>query len=210
MASAFSEYLPHFAANALGGLDVLGRVKPLGSAGSEKREVDLIADAEARGRQEGREAALIEFEKTRAEDLADFDFRLAEQKQQWVEETAAAIAAQIDGGLAEIEASVSGHVARVLARFLESAVEQRALSELAGLLGAAMVEGTVARIRIAGPETLLASLRQQPAARAAAIEYSVAADKAEVSVTIGDTILETQLAAWGERIVAAVAGESHV
>jgi hypothetical protein len=65
------------------------------------------------------------------------------------------------------------------------------------------------RIRIAGPETLLERLRQHPAARAATIEYSVA-DKAEVSVTIGDTTLETQLTAWGERIVAAVAGESHV
>jgi CYTH domain-containing protein len=98
----------------------------------------------------------------------------------------------------------------VLARFLESAVEQRALSEMAALLGAATAEGAAVRIRIAGPEALLAHLRRQPAARAAAIEYSVAADKAEVSVTIGDTVMETQLAAWGERIVAAVAGDSDV
>jgi hypothetical protein len=210
MASAFSQYLPHFAGTALSSLDILERVKPLGSTASEKRDGDAIAEAEARGRDEGREAARIEFEKARAEDQADFEFRLAEQKQLWVEETAAAIAAQIDGGLAQIETSVSGQVADVLARFLERAVEQRALSELAQLVGAAMAEGTAVRIRIAGPEALLAQLRRQPAARAGAIEYSVAADKAEVSVAIGDTILETQLAAWGERIMAAVAGESHV
>jgi hypothetical protein len=105
---------------------------------------------------------------------------------------------------------VSDQVADVLAKFLERAVEQRALSELAQLVGAAMAEGTAVRIRITGPEALLAQLRGQLAARAAAIEYSVAADKTEVLVAIGDTILETQLSAWGERIAAAVAGESHV
>jgi hypothetical protein len=207
MAAAFSQYLPHFAVNALGGLDLRGRLKPLGSAEPERRDVDAIAEAEARGRRDGAEAARIALEKARAEDQADFDFRLADQKQQWVDETAGAIALQIDTGIAALEASVSGHVARVLARFLDGAVQQRALAEVSQILAAMTTTAPVGRIRIAGPEMLLARLREQPLKCAVAIEY-VPSDKADVSVTIDDTIIETQLTAWGERIIAVV-GESH-
>jgi hypothetical protein len=209
MAAAFSEYLPHFAVNALGSLDFGGRMKPL-SVEPAHRERDVIAEAEARGRREGAEAARIEFERVRTEDQADVEFRLAELKQQWVDETARAVAAQMDTGLAAIEASISGHVAGVLARVLDAAVQQRAIAEVSQILAAMSAGGSIARIRIAGPESLIARLREQPARSAAMVEYVVAADRPDVSVTIDDTVIETQLAAWGERIRAAVVGESHV
>jgi hypothetical protein len=210
MAAAFSQYLPHFAVNALGGIDLKGRIKPLGSAEPARRDIDVVAEAEARGRREGAEAARIEFDKARAEDQADFEFRLADLRQKWVDEAAAAVAAQMDAAVAAIEVSVSGHVARVLARILDSTVQQHAIAEVSQILAAMMTSGAAARIRIAGPETLLARLREQAPPRGAAIEYVVTADKPDVTVTIDDTIIETQLAAWGERITAAVVGGSHV
>jgi hypothetical protein len=209
MTTAFSQYLPHFALDAVGGIDLKGRVKPLGSAEPARRDIDAIAEAEARGRLEGAEAARIEFERRRTEDQSDFEFRLTDLKQKWVEVTAAAVSAQIEAGIAAIDASVSGHVACVLVRILDSALQQRAIAEVSQIVAAMIASGTAARIRITGPEALLARLRDQAASKGAAIEYVTVADKPDVSVMIDDTIIETQLAAWGERITAAVVGGSH-
>jgi hypothetical protein len=202
VAGAFSEYLPHFALNALSSFDLAGKLRPLGGSAVDEPPMDGHAEAEARGRREGREAAAAEFERTRAELVADFDFRVAEKEQSFAGATAEALAAQLADGLATLEQTVAGHVAGALGRFLEGAVRQRALDELAETMTALFASREAVHVRVAGPGTLLDRLRPKLASRSEIIEY-VADPRPEVTVTIDDTIMQTRIAAWGDRIAAA-------
>jgi hypothetical protein len=202
VAGSFSEYLPHFALNALSGLDLAGRLRPLGGNMADEPPLDGHAEAEARGRREGKEAAAAEFERVRAELVADFDFRVAEKEQSFAGATAEALATQLAAGLATIEQAVATHVAGALAHFLEGAVRQRALDELAETMTALLASREAVHVRVAGPDALLGHLRPKLAGRGEAIEY-VTDPRPEVTVTIDDTIMQTRIAAWGERIAAA-------
>jgi hypothetical protein len=202
VAGAFSEYLPHFALNALSGLDLSGKIKPLGRETEADQPRDGHAEAEARGRREGRAAAEAEFEAVRAELTADFEFRLAEKEQAFAGATADALAAQLKHSLAAIEEALAGRVAAALAPFLENAVRHRALDELAETVGALLASREAVRVRIAGPALLLEALRLRFAAWGEGIEY-VPGAQSEVTATIDDTVMETRIAAWVERIATA-------
>lgn len=207
MAGRFAEHLPHFAIKQFGDV-ALGRlVDPLGGPAAPPPD-DGRSDAENRAIREAVEAARTECERQRAEDKADFDMRLAEVRQQLTEEFADALAGRVTAALAEMSGAISAHVAAVLSRFLDGAVRHRALDELCETVSALVVENRAARVRIVGPEPLLARLKQRLSALGDAIEYAEAGG-ADVTVRIDDTVIETRIAAWAERLAAA-AGVSDV
>ena len=198
MANAFSEYLPHFAVKALGGIDFRSGIKPLGGI-LNGPPVDGPAEAEARGRREARAVAEAEFEQTRAADLAAYEQRLADKEREFAEATADVIADRLVAGLAEIEQRLAGHVAEALSRFLDTAVRNRAVGELAETVSALLASGIGTRVRVTGPEHLIARLRQRLVTRGESIVYTTN-EAADVTVSMDDTIVETRITAWLERL----------
>ena len=206
MANAFSEYLPHFAVKALGGIDFRSGLKPLGGI-LDGPPADGPAEAEARGRREALAEAKAEFEQARAADVAAYEQRLADKEREFAETTGDVIADRLVAGLAEIEARLAGHVAEALSRFLDTAIRTRAVGELAETVSALLATGIGTRVRVSGPEHLIARLRQRLVTRGDAIVYA-ANEAADITVAIDDTIVETRVAAWLDRLKA-IAGEPH-
>ena len=207
MTNGFAAYLPHFATNRRG-RDLTRELKPLGPAEAQVQEPDHLAEAEERGRREAREAARIEFERRRAEDLADFELRLAEERQRWTEETADRLADRISDGLREIEASLAAGVAGALAPLLDTLVRQRAVDELSTTVSLLLRSDRHIDLTISGPDDLLARLRARLDAYSHSIQFA-AGGEADVRVTFNDTVIETRIAAWTERLAAAAAEEQH-
>ena len=202
MTHAFSEYLPHFALTPRRrATDFGGRMQPLGAA--DAPPADGPAEAEARGRAQGLAEARAEFEAIRANDLAEFETRLAAKEHEFTERTANVLAERLTQGLAQIEEAVSGQTAIVLSRFLETAIRTRAVAELSETVAVLLVQARGARVRVNGPEALVGLLRERLADHGD-IEFEVT-EAADLSVAIDDTIIETQIAAWEERLEAAFA-----
>jgi hypothetical protein len=200
MAVAVARHLPHFAVNTLDGADFGNGFRPLAEAAEVGPPAEQ-ADALANARDEAMVVARAEFERIRAADLAEHERLLEERERQFAETTGGVLLGQLSDGLARIESVLGGHVARVLARFLDHAVRERALAELSETVAALMVGG--------GAVPLVSRLRELlDAAATASIECAVGA-KPEVTVTIDDTIIETQIAAWMERVRTAIEGEAR-
>lgn len=206
MSGSFSEHLPHFAVKRFGDVALGKLVNPFGRPPPPPPEEGRTG-AEERAIREAVEAAKAEFQLERAEADAAFEMRLAEVRREVSEEAAAALAERLTTAIAEIGASVSTHVAIVLARFVDGAVRRRALDELAETIGALTADSAAARIRVSGPASLLEPLQARLATLGAAIEYSMA-DTADVHVRIDETVIETRIAAWAAHLAEAADGES--
>lgn len=206
MASAFAQFLPSFAAPIVAGSEAPFPVKPLGRADTEKRLAERIAEAEAKGRREAADAVRIEMETAHAQDRAAFEAQLAEIRQQVLDANAQALLTKLDEAVAQLETSIATQAARVLGMFLDRALQQRALDELSEIVAAIALDGASARIRISGPGPLIEALKRLQKLPAS-VDLTVDA-RADVIVTIGETIIETQLAAWANRLTMAL-GESN-
>ena len=170
---------------------------------AEDREA-LIAAAEARGREAGRVEALAEAEARLAAERAAFEERLAQARRDWSEDEGAALAAQLTAAFAGLDATLSERVARLLAPVLTEALRRQAVEALSQAVTRLLAEPQPAAISITGPEDLIAALSGRLAGLSAAVAFT-ASDATEVTVSAGETVIETELSAWGRLIAAAVA-----
>jgi hypothetical protein len=205
-ASAFSAHLPHFRSGAFAGADLAG-LRPLGGQGPAP---DDDYAAVARAREEAVAATQAAFEVIRARDLEACERRLAESERQFAEKTADVLAGKLAEGLAALEVRLSAQVARVLGRFLESAVRDRALGELSETVQALIATAGATRLKISGPEALVARFRQATASLKVSAEVVIDSASADVTVALDDTIVETRIAAWMDRVTEAASGGPHV
>ncbi len=183
------------------------RAQPLGSRASnsgaaERDPAQAVAEAEERGFRRGFDAAQAECDSRRAEDAAEFQARLAEDRLRWTTEHADRLAEQIPAAFAALEASLAETAARLLLPFLGAAVREKALDSLRDAIAGLRSDGDRPLMRIAGPEDLLQSLRRRLGSDADSIEF-LADGEAEVRVIADDTILETRLEAWSNRLTEA-------
>ena len=95
----------------------------------------------------------------------------------------------------------------MLAGFLHGAVRERALADLSETVGGLLIGGGAARVKVAGPAALLERLKSIATPGAAPIEFTEH-DAAEVTVAIDETVVETNIGAWMERIDSATRGEA--
>jgi hypothetical protein len=165
--------------------------------------VAAAAEAEERGYRAGYEAARAEAESRAAEEAARFEERFAEARRSWADEQAERLAEQIPTALATLETALAEATARALAPFVASAVVEKALDDLRDTIVALLADDAPAVLKIAGPEDLVRPLRDRLGAAAAPIEF-VADHRGEVRVIADNTVLETQLRAWSDRLAKAV------
>jgi len=204
MAAAASRHLPHFALTAVGGIDLGDDFVPLADVPGPVPDQSAVLTG---AREEAFAEARAEFEQVRAADRAEHERRLEERERQFAETTGGVLLGQLSDGLARIEHAICEQTTRVLGRFLDKAIRERALAELSETVTALVAGGEAVKVKIVGPEALVERLRQLlDASSAPAIELTVGTTP-DVTVSIDDTIIETRIAAWMDHVNAAVEGE---
>ncbi|WP_187371584.1 hypothetical protein, partial [Methylobacterium oryzihabitans] len=140
-----------------------------------------------------------------AAERAAFAEHLEAERRLWGEAQADPLAAGLAAALSEIEARLADRVAEALVPVLDGVLRLQAVEELRGLLARLLADPAHPAIRVTGPEDLLAALAARLGPEAGAVAFAPA-DGVEVRVTADRTVIETQLAAWGRRLAAAVEG----
>ena len=171
------------------------------------RQAELLKAVEARVRAEEREAAQRRLEEAVAAEKARYEDELASQRVIWVEQHAVQLSTQIVEGLGRIEAILSDRVANILKPFVSDAFRQQSNAEFKEALATLLTGDDAGSMRIEGPEDLVQSLKENLGPHGGAIEF-LPGDHVEVSVTIRDTTMQTQLRTWSDRLEQVLKAES--
>jgi len=173
----------------------------------EDREA-LLRAAEARGLERGRELGRSEAAAESASVIAclqaDHEARLTELRQAWCTEEGDRLAAGFSDALQALGAGLTDRVGHLLVPVLTEALRRQAVDELAQSL-ARILGDARAPVRVSGPADLLDAV----AGRLGPFEATIAfqpSDAVEVSVQADQTVIETQLGAWGRLMTEAVQG----
>jgi hypothetical protein len=166
-----------------------------------------IAAAREEGLAEGlmRAAAAQAAARAAAVDAAHdaYAARLAAERSRWVQDEGRVLADMLALGLAEIETRIAAHTARALRELIADRVIARAIDQLAEHVRA-LLSGADGRVlQVTGPEDLVAALREKLGGGSAAIDFRPG-PSADVRIVCGDTLVESRLAAWLERLAALV------
>jgi hypothetical protein len=162
----------------------------------EAPPVNLLDDAYRRGHAAGE----AEADARVAEERVRSAIRLGEERAKWSDQQADAIVSGFESACREIETNIASSVARILLPFLAEAVRDKAIGSLVEQIAALTGNSPVPVFKVTGPSDLLDLVRTQlEASRRTGIQYE-AAETLEVRVVADQTVIETQIAVWGERL----------
>jgi hypothetical protein len=156
-----------------------------------------LAEAYARGREEGLAEGRVEASDCHATELAAARELAQTQQQEFRLNEYAELEGAIRSGIKEIEDNIGGAVTRILAPFLSQQVVKRAVDELAKAMARICAGNSPGVIKIRGPERLLALLRQRIVDLPIDVEY-VEDDGAETVVEANATRIVAELRPWAE------------
>lgn len=157
--------------------------------------------AEARRESEGlaREVAQREYEEALQAAQQTFEARLAEERQLWVREQGAVLTQALGDGFTRIESAIAEVTARLLEPFMIAEARRKAMVELRETLADLLARPETATLRIEGPADLLATLREGLGSKDNLVTFAVS-DRPDIHIETGNTVIETQLAAWTARL----------
>jgi len=162
----------------------------------EAPPVNLLDDAYRRGHAAG----VAEGDARVAEERVRSAIRLGEERGKWSDQQAVAIVSGFETACREIETNIASSVARILLPFLADAVRDKAIGSLVEQIAALTGNSPIPAFKVTGPSELLDLVRTQlEASRRTGIAYETA-DTVEVRVVADQTVIETQIATWGERL----------
>jgi hypothetical protein len=166
---------------------------------AEAPPVNLLDDAYRRGFAAG----VAEGEAKLAEERVRSAIRLGEERAKWSDQQAVAIVNGFTSACRELETNIASSVARILQPFLTEAVRDKAVAALVEQISALTCNSPVPVFRISGPAELLDLVKAQlETERRTGIEYQVT-DASDVRVVADQTVIETQISVWTERLKAA-------
>jgi hypothetical protein len=162
----------------------------------EAPAVNLLDDAYRRGHAAG----VAESDSRIAEERVRSAIRLGEERAKWSDQQAVTIVSGFETACREIETNIASSVARILLPFLADAVRDKAIGSLVEQIAALTGNSPVPVFKVTGPSELLDLVKTQLAAsKRTGIEYE-AADTFDVRVVADQTVIETQITAWSERL----------
>jgi hypothetical protein len=167
---------------------------------SETAKVD---EAFVHGMQQGRAAAVAEYEAKLEEQRQSFATQLAAERDQWATATGAELAARLEAGLAEVQGRIAETTARILKPFLAAELHGQAIAELQVHVAALLATDSAVKLEVTGPADVLEAMRRHVSDRASNIVFAPSSD-CDVRVIAGQATLETQLKAWLARLDEAV------
>jgi hypothetical protein len=188
---ALANYLPRFGSPSPA-LTEIERLAP-------EPALDLVAEAEARGRRAAAAEAEARTAELLAEERAAAELRLAEARRDWVAAAADRLAARIVEAFGQLETGIAAAMTRVLTPFLATAARRAAIEDLARTLEGLLADGEHRTLRISGPEDLLAAIEARVPPAAGAVAF-VPDDSTDVTVVADKTIVTTQIGAWMDRL----------
>ena len=153
--------------------------------------------AHAEGYEAGLVAARQEAATAHKAAEAEFDARLLSERIRWTEVEAARMAAALADGFDVLTRDIAHCADQVLRPFLDVAMRDKALADLADTL-ARLGEDTPL-MRITGPADLLDALRTADALPSRSLDLEVGADL-DVKVVAQPTSIETRIGAWVRRL----------
>jgi hypothetical protein len=156
-----------------------------------------LADAYARGREQGLAEGRVEASDRHAAEFAAEREQAETQQQEFRLSKYAELEGAIRSGIKQIEADVGGAVTRILAPFLSQQVVKRAVDELAKAMARISSSASPGLIKIRGPERVLALLRERIADLPIEVEY-VEDDRVETIVEANATRIVSELRPWAE------------
>jgi hypothetical protein len=174
---------------------------PAGEPGKSEDMSVKLAEAHARGREEGLAEGRLEASDRHAAELAAAREQAETQQQEFRVNEYAGFESAIRSGLRQIEDDVGAAVARILAPFLAQEVVKRAVDELAKAMARISASSSPGLIKIRGPERLLALLRKRIADLPIEVEY-VEDDRVETVVEANSTQIVAELRPWAELLAA--------
>ena len=160
-----------------------------------------LADAYARGREQGLTEGRLEASDRHAAELAAARAQAETQHEEFRLNEYAQLEGAIRFGFKEMEDNVGGAVARILAPFLSQQVLKRAVDELAKATARLSMASSSKLIKIRGPERALALLRGRIADLPIEVEY-VEDGGVEIVVESNATRIVAELRPWAELLAA--------
>ena len=157
-----------------------------------------LADAHARGREEGLAEGRAEASERHAAKLAAAHEQAMMQRLEFQLNEYAKLEGAIRSGFTRIEENVGAAVTRILAPFLEKQVVQYVADGLSKNIARLCAGGSPGPITIRGPERVLALLRERIADLPAEVEYVDDDNGVEAVVETKATQIVTELGPWAE------------
>ena len=156
-----------------------------------------LAEAYARGREEGLAEGRVEASDRHAAELAAAREQAEAQRQEFHLNEYAEIEGAIRSGLRQIEDDVGAAVTRILAPFLSQQLIKTAADELRKAIARLCAGGSPGLIKIRGPERMLALMRERIADLPIEVEY-VEDEGVETVVAANATQIVAELRPWAE------------
>jgi hypothetical protein len=156
-----------------------------------------LAEAHARGREEGLAEGRLEASDRHGAELAAAREQAETQQQAFRLNEYAEIESAIRSGIRQIEDNVGAAVTRILAPFLSQEVLKRAVDELAKSVARISSSASPGLIKIRGPKRVLALLRERIADLPIEVEYVEEAG-VETIVQANATQIVAELHPWAE------------
>jgi hypothetical protein len=174
------------------------RQSPPGGEPAKPEDVSVkLAEAQARGREEGLAEGRLEASDRHAAELAAAREQAETQQQELRLNEYTEIESAVRSGLRQIEDNIGAAVTRILGSFLSQEVLKRAVDELAKAVVRISSSASPGLIKIRGPERVLALLRQRIADLPIEVEYFEDAG-VETVVAANATQIVAELRPWAD------------
>ncbi len=161
---------------------------------AENREA-LLAAAREEGHGEGLEAGRAEAAEQAEAMRKAYDEQLAVERQKWLDAESELLKAQLASALQQMKEQLGDCVGQILRPFVIESLRQQMLGELMGHIATMAAAHEAIDMVIAAPADLIEVLRKKLADLPLAIRYEPS-ESVDVSVTAGQTTIETRLKAW--------------
>jgi flagellar biosynthesis/type III secretory pathway protein FliH len=156
-----------------------------------------LAEAYARGREEGLAAGRAEASESHATELAAAREQAETQRQEFQLNEYAKLEDTIRSDLRQMEDTIGAAVTRTLVPFLSEQVVKRAVNELNKAIARLSAGRSAELMKIRGPERILALLRQRIVDLPINVEY-VEDERVETVVEADSTLIVAELRPWAE------------
>lgn len=166
---------------------------------------ERLAEATARGREDGRAAAQAEAELSLAAERRRAEDALASERARWSDEEGSRLADLLGAGLSAIEERIAASVAGILTPLVAAARRDAVMQDLADAVSTLLRPADAPLLRVEGPEDLLACLRDRLGDRAGLCEFR-SCDRPDIALLCGETVIETCLQDWAHRLTEAPHG----
>lgn len=182
-------------------LQILEPASPI-AAVPEEPAFDIEAERTAAFERGSREAADLltathqaELEAERSRHLEEVN----ELRMQFEQDFSTTLAARFDQLASELSESIGEQVARVVAPFLERALSEQMIGQLAAAIAEVLADQEGIRISVSGSPSMFDSLKTALGDRAAQLEFTEG-EAFDLTARLDDTVMSTRLSEWADTL----------